>query len=111
MTWGCRTCGDATTSDINRGRSRMMIHIKPRRGPALRLIFALFALTLAPAGIARGQATPGPDGTVTAIGTATVERKPDVVRMQVELSAEGKDVKEALASLKSQEKAVREKLA
>jgi uncharacterized protein YggE len=73
------------------------------------VMFALGMAVLAPLS-ARGQATPGPDGTVTANGTASIERNPELLRMQVALSAEGKDAREALTKLKDQEQAAREKL-
>ena len=77
--------------------------------PALALSLGLALCLLAPAP-SRGQAAPGPDGTVTANGSAGIERMPNLLRMQVELSADGKDAKEALAHLKAQEQSAREKL-
>src|SRR4051812_2740099 len=65
------------------------------------------------AGPAAGAAAPAgtaAEGVITANGSATIERRPDLVRMQLDLSADGKDAKEAVASLRAQEKAAREKL-
>lgn len=57
---------------------------------------------------ARGQ---GAAGTISGVGVAVVERQPDVMRMDLQLSAEGKDAKEAIAKLKELETAARKKLA
>jgi hypothetical protein len=73
------------------------------------LVVSAAASADALAQLAQGPA--GPEGTITAAGTATFERRPDLVRMQIDLSADGKDAKEALANLRQQEKAAREKLA
>ena len=56
-------------------------------------------------------AAPGaPDGTVTGVGTATIERAPNLLRMQVELMTSGKDIKEVLAKLRAMEADARKKL-
>ena len=65
----------------------------------------------APARAQAMQQGGGGGGAVTGSGTVTLTRQPNVLRMTLEVTGEGKDVKEALAKLKAQEKAVREKLA
>jgi hypothetical protein len=75
------------------------------------LVTSALARTAALAQVSGGAGPAGPEGAITATGTATLERRPDLVRMQVDLSADGKDAKEALANLRAQEKSAREKLA
>jgi uncharacterized protein YggE len=55
----------------------------------------LLALVLAPL----AAQTPLP-GTVTATGSAEIKRQPELLRVQVEVMAKGKTIKEALAKLK-----------
>ena len=43
-------------------------------------------------------------------GSVTIEREPNVMRLQLMLEGQGKDVKESLSSLKGKEAADREKL-
>jgi uncharacterized protein YggE len=52
----------------------------------------------------------GKTGQVSGTGTVVIKRRPDVLRMQVQLAAHGKDVKEALAKMKMRRDAVRGKL-
>jgi hypothetical protein len=76
------------------------------------LVTSALARTAALAQVSGGAGPAGAaEGAITATGTATLERRPDLVRMQVDLSADGKDAKEALANLRAQEKSAREKLA
>lgn len=86
-------------------------HFGLRRWAGFCLAAVLAAWAAGP--VVRGQlaGAGGPDGTVTGVGSAAVERRPELVRMQVDISADGKDAKEALANLKAAEKGVREKLA
>src|SRR4051812_38886670 len=71
----------------------------------------LFLLALASATTGVLAADSSDAGAVTGNGTAKVERRPELARVQFDLSAEGKDVKDALAKLHAKEKDVREKLA
>src|SRR4051812_10437176 len=50
------------------------------------------------------------EGGVTAVGVATIKRSPEVLRVQVQLTAEGKTVKEGLAKLGARGEACRKKL-
>jgi uncharacterized protein YggE len=47
---------------------------------------------------------------VTANGTSTLPRRPDLMRLRVELSAEGKTMKDALAQMAERRKSVKQKL-
>ena len=58
-----------------------------------------------------GEAPARAAGAVTGVGSAKAERQPDLLRVQFQLTGEGKDVKEALARLREREKVTREKLA
>src|SRR5687767_14661559 len=58
---------------------------------------------------ALGQGANG--GGVTGEGIAAIERAPELLRMQVTIAASGKGAKDAIANLRTQEKAAREKLA
>jgi hypothetical protein len=51
------------------------------------------------------------DGTVTATGTAVLKRQPELMRVQVEVQAKGKDLKEALTKLKVRRETARSQLA
>lgn len=55
--------------------------------------------------------TPPESGAVTGTGSAKLERTPELLRIQFDLSADGKDVKDALTKLRDKEKSTREKLA
>jgi uncharacterized protein YggE len=59
----------------------------------------------------RGGISAAAAGTVTGTGTARLERRPDLLRVQFELTAEGNTMKDALAQLRAKEKTAREKLA
>ena len=50
-------------------------------------------------------------GTVSGSGTVVLKRKPDLLRMKVELIAQGKTMKEALANLKDRRDAAQAQLA
>lgn len=50
------------------------------------------------------------EGIVTGNGVAVIKRQPEVMRMQVELSAKGKTAEEALAKLKARREAAEKKL-
>src|ERR1700736_3021940 len=65
-------------------------------------------LTKAPAFAGSPQPS---DSTVAATGTAVLRRQPDLLRVQVDLLAKGKDLKEALAKLKTRQEAARARLA
>jgi uncharacterized protein YggE len=83
----------------------------PRRGLAFLLTFVLYPFLSIASITFAADASNVDAGAVTGIGTAKVERRPDFARIQFDLSAEGKDVKEALAKLREKEKALRDKLA
>jgi uncharacterized protein YggE len=48
---------------------------------------------------------------ITGNGTATIKKSPDVIRMQIQLSADGKSLKEALTKLSQRKEAAKKKLA
>ncbi|HET6883076.1 MAG TPA: SIMPL domain-containing protein [Pirellulales bacterium] len=75
----------------------------------LRLAIVL-ALPLTPSATASAQFAGGMSS-VSANGTAVIERPAETLRMEVELSAKGKDVKDALAKLKQRRKSAEEQLA
>src|SRR5262249_39977119 len=58
----------------------------------------------------RGSAQEPPAGTVTGQGSADVKRLPEILRIQVEVLAKGKDLKEALARLKERREAAQARL-
>ena len=53
----------------------------------------------------RAQVRPADSGTVSGSGTVVLERKPDLLRLKVDLIAQGKTMKEALATLKDRREA------
>ena len=59
---------------------------------------------------AQADAVAGAGGTVTGSGAVTVSRQPNVLRMTIELPAEGKDIKEAIANLKKERMALAAKI-
>lgn len=61
---------------------------------------------VSPATLAQSE----PVGQVTASGAAVVSRQPDVLRMTVEVRAEGKDIKDAVTQLGAAREAARAKL-
>lgn len=65
---------------------------------------ALFVLPL------QGQVAPGDSAGVVGTGSVIIEREPNLMRLQVMIEGQGKDVKEALSRLKEKEAADREKL-
>lgn len=72
---------------------------------------AVVALTVLPSGPTMAQRPDAADGgTVTGTGKVTLSRQPNVLRMTIELPAEGKDVKEAIANLKAERAALAGKL-
>jgi uncharacterized protein YggE len=77
---------------------------------SVRLILVLLAANLlaAPAG---AQVPSPPKGTVSGVGFADLKKTPEVLRVQVEILAKGKDLKEALAKLKERREAVKTRLA
>lgn len=76
----------------------MPMHTFPARS-AVGLLLALLATPRAPA-----------DGTVTGTGTAELRRQPEILRVQIEVLAKGKDLKDALAKLKERCEAARTRL-
>src|SRR5260370_22601616 len=76
-------------------------------GKPLLAVLCLLAL----GGGAHAGDPPGPDGTVTGIGVVELKKQPNVLRVQIELLAKGKDLKEALARLKDRREAVKVRLA
>ena len=57
------------------------------------------------------QPPPTEKGTVSGVGTVVLNRKPDLMRMRVDVIAQGKSMKEALASLKDRRQAILGQLA
>src|SRR5438874_11559266 len=51
-----------------------------------------------------------PPGTVSGRGTAEIKKAPDVLRIQVDVLAKGKDLTEALARMKERREEARKKL-
>lgn len=81
--------------------------VKRRRGLGVCVLGVALAL-----GLTEGAAAQAlPDGSVTATGLATVKHKPEVLRVQVQLSGEGKTLKDALAQLKKRQESASKKLA
>ena len=59
----------------------------------------------------QAQAPPSEKGTVSASGTVILKRLPELLRMKVDVIAQGKTTKEALANLKDRREAVQGQLA
>jgi uncharacterized protein YggE len=76
-----------------------------------RLLPALLACAFAALVPAAPAAEPSAEGTVTGQGTADVKKPPEFLRVQVEVLARGKDLREALARLKERQGAARKQLA
>ena len=74
---------------------------------AMRLI-GLMALAIAL--VAGSTQADAGESTVSSTGTATLKKAPDVLRMQVELRGEGKDMTEALAKLHANEATAKKSL-
>src|SRR2546422_6050704 len=68
--------------------------------------FALALASLAPAALAQQ----GTEGTVAGTGMVSIKRQADVLRMEVILTAEGKDAAEAVAKLGDLQAAAKAKL-
>ncbi len=75
---------------------------------SLTLMAAVPALAQVPAFAQSDE--PGAGGTVAGNGTAVIERQPEVLRLQVDVYAKGKDLKDTLAKLKKQRLAVQKQL-
>src|SRR6185503_17686097 len=58
----------------------------------------------------KAQEIPGTEGLIYGNGKVTLKRLPQIIRVRIQTSAEGKDIKEALAKLKEEQKKIREKL-
>lgn len=80
----------------------------PRLAATLAAVVALSVFPSRPTMAQRPDAADG--GTVTGTGKVTLSRQPNVLRMTIELPAEGKDVKEAIANLKAERAALAGKL-
>src|SRR5262245_56036390 len=81
----------------------------PRRnrfGPPCLALLVSLGLSRA----VRAQGTAPPDSSVTGVGMMTIERAPNLLRMQIELKVEGSDMKDALAKLHAKEEAARKKV-
>jgi len=80
----------------------------------MRILIGAVAVLVGTVGAtsAWAQFVPGEAGMSGVVGTGsvTLEREPNVMRLQLMVEAEGKDVKEALAKLKEKEAADREQL-
>src|SRR5947208_6727889 len=68
----------------------------------------LLALLVSPAALA---AEPPAAGTVSGSGSVEIKRQPDILRVQFEVMARGKTLKEALQNLKTRREEVRSELA
>jgi len=66
-----------------------------------------FIILLGLSGQSRGQTA---EGTVTGVGSATIARSPNLLRMTVELTAEAKDITAALEKLRAAEADARKRL-
>ncbi len=58
-----------------------------------------------------GAQAPASEGTVSGQGSVTIEKPADILRLQAEITAVGKDVKEALTKLKAREASLRKQFA
>ena len=67
-------------------------------------ILAIGIVLAAASSAAVGQ-TPASQGSVAGAGVAVIKRQPEFMRMRLELTATGKDLKEALANLKARREA------
>lgn len=74
----------------------------------LRLFGITFAALLLHCGVSRGASG---EGAATGNGRVVITRQPQALRMQVTLSADGKDIADAVAKMKEQETALGKKLA
>ncbi len=72
------------------------------------LTVILFIILMARASRA---AAPGDGGVIQSAGTASIKRTADTMRVTIELTAEGKSMKDALETLKARRSAAQEKLA
>lgn len=76
-------------------------------------VVVMMALTLGGAANLDAQPygpTQTPDSGITGSGTETLLRQPEILRMQIQLSAKGKNAEEALAKLKSLRENVKQKV-
>lgn len=71
---------------------------------------ATLILVLASIAAPAVRAQPAEPGAVTAVGTATLKRAPDLLRVQMQLTGDGKTLKEALEKLATRREACRKKL-
>src|SRR4051794_26635058 len=87
-----------------------MRHIDGRGGcTVLLFVVSVLVSTRATAQLLPAPAVSG-EG-ITGVGVATLERSPNVLRMQVELTAQGTDMADAVKKLRTTESAARKKLA
>ncbi|HEY8668284.1 MAG TPA: SIMPL domain-containing protein [Tepidisphaeraceae bacterium] len=68
------------------------------------------ALILPAAAPAQPAAAGAANGVVSGTGIASIERKPDVLRLSLDIAADGKDMKDALAKLRALQEAAKKKL-
>src|SRR3982750_675491 len=80
------------------------------RGTLVGCLFALLVI-LASRTDAQTVTSTATDRTITGVGVATIERPANLLRMQVDLTAEGTDAKDAVTKLRAAEAAARKKLA
>jgi uncharacterized protein YggE len=73
----------------------------------LSLLAGLLPASLA---LAASAGPAGPAGSISGSGTARLIQQPDTLRLQVELSAEGKELKDALANLRKLQGSIRPQL-
>jgi uncharacterized protein YggE len=76
----------------------------------LTLLLGWISVVLFPVGGAWAQAPDAAPGAVTGMGVASFKRAPDIVRVQVQISGDGKTLKEALAKLAARREACKKKL-
>jgi uncharacterized protein YggE len=71
-------------------------------------LFAAVLCLCLPAALSAAQSAA--QGSITGNGTASIKQRPDILRLQVDLSAEGKDLKEALTRLKELQASIKPQL-
>jgi uncharacterized protein YggE len=93
-------------------RSLFMRRNDRRSGLIAISVAAVLCASLPPRANAEGIPAPAAAGEgITGVGVATIERPPNVLRMQVELTAQGTDMADAVKKLRAAEAAARKKLA
>jgi hypothetical protein len=78
-------------------------------GSVARMFLPVLVVCALCAGVASAQVPLGPS--IAGNGTATLKKEPQILRLQIDLLAKGKDLKEALTKLKDRREAATKKLA